>query len=273
MDYVTPNELTAAMVDSGGKKSRLPVSSMLLRGALSGAILGCATTLLDTGTIQANPIVGAVLFPIGFIMIVLLNLELVTGAFALLPVAVLGGKAAPGGLIRNWVFVYIGNLIGALFYAALFAAIDTKFFSDAPDPLGVKIMAVATAKVSYAKFGMAGWFTCFSKAILCNWFVCLGTVMGLVSRSVIGKIVAVWMPIMAFVAQGFEHCVVNMFAVPCGILLGANISWSTWIIWNQIPATLGNIVGGALLTGISLYATYTPAATSPLPSGALSPAE
>jgi formate/nitrite transporter len=274
MDYVTPHELTAAMVDSGAKKSKLPVSSMLLRGALSGAILGFATTLADTATvISGDAIVGAVLFPIGFIIIVLLNLELVTGAFALLPVAGLAGRASAGDILKNIVFVYIGNLIGALFYAAMFAAVNTKFFTEAPDPVGMKVAAIALAKVSYAKAGIAGWLTCFTKAILCNWFVCLGTVMGLVSRSVIGKAIGAWMPIMAFFAQGFEHCVVNMFAVPCGIFLGAPITWSHWIIWNQIPGTLGNLVGGACLTGIALYATYSPAAVSPLPAGALSPAE
>jgi formate/nitrite transporter len=259
MDYVTPQELTAAMVESGAKKSALGTRDMLIRGALSGAILGFATSLADTVTVLSNPVVGDVLFPVGFIMIVLLNLELVTGAFALLPVGAFAGRVNAAGVLRNWVFVYIGNFIGALIYAFLFAAVNTKFFSVAPDAVGAKVMAVSVAKTApYIAAGGAGWLTCFTKAILCNWMVTLGSVMGLVSRSVIGKIFAAWMPIMGFFAQGFEHCVVNMFAVPCGILLGAPVSVSGWLLFNQLPATLGNLVGGAVLTGAALYFTYKP---------------
>ncbi len=265
MDYVLPNQLTAAMVESGAHKARLGVSDLLIRGALSGAILGFATSLADTVTVLGgNPVIGDVLFPIGLVMIVLLNFELFTGATALLPVAFMAGRASAAGVLRNWVVVFIGNLIGSLIYAFLFAAINTKYFTAAPDPIGAKVMAVAVAKVTpYVTAGTAGWFTCFTKAILCNWMVTLGTVLGLVSRSVIGKIFAIWMPIMGFFAQGFEHCVVNMFAVPCGILLGAPVTWSNWILYNEIPATLGNILGGVLLTGIALYVTYKPVPAVP----------
>ena len=110
--------------------------------------------------------------------------------------------------------------------------------------------AVAVAKVvPYMHAGGAGWATAFVKGLLCNWMVSLGSVMALISPPAIGKIVAAWLPIMAFVAMGFEHCVVNMFAIPAGIMLGAPISVSQWLEWNQIPVTLGNIAGGLLLTG------------------------
>jgi formate/nitrite transporter FocA (FNT family) len=98
----------------------------------------------------------------------------------------------------------------------------------------------------------------FVKAILCNWLVCLGVVMGMTSTSTVGKIAAVWLPIFLFFALGFEHAVVNMFVIPTGMLLGAKVSVYDWWIWNQIPVTLGNIVGGALFTGVALYATYKP---------------
>jgi formate/nitrite transporter len=258
LDYLSPHELTAAMADSGAKKAQLSATDMLIRGALSGAILGFAASLADTVTVATgNAVVGDVLFPVGFIMIVLLNLEVVTGAFAIVPVAGFAGKTTAGRVLRNWVFVYIGNLIGALAYAVLFAAVNTKFFTAAPDPVGAKVIAVAVAKTTpYIHAGVAGWFTAFTKAVLCNWMVCLGSAMGLVSRSVVSKCIAVWMPIMAFFAQGFEHCVVNMFAVPAGILLGGPITWGDWIFGNQIPVTLGNIVGGLVLTGGALYVTY-----------------
>ena len=260
MDLLSPSELVTAMAESGARKARLSVPDLLIRGALSGAILGFATSLADATTVASgNAVVGAVLFPVGFIMIVLLNLELVTGAFAIMPVAAMAGRASPAQVLRNWVYVYLGNLLGALGYAVLFAAASSQFFTAAPDPVGAKAVAIAVAKTApYIKAGAAGWLTCFTKAILCNWMVCLGTVMGLISRSTLGKIIAAWMPIMGFFAQGLEHSVVNMFAIPAGILLGAPVSWTDWVFANQIPVTLGNLVGGMVFTGLALYATYRP---------------
>ena len=96
----------------------------------------------------------------------------------------------------------------------------------------------------------------FVKAVLCNWMVCLGVAMGMASTPTIGRIAACWMPIMVFFAQGFEHSVVNMFVIPAGMMVGARVSLSDWWLWNQIPVTLGNLVGGFLFAGLALYATY-----------------
>jgi formate transporter len=71
-----------------------------------------------------------------------------------------------------------------------------------------------------------------------------------------GKIVAMWLPIMTFFAQGFEHSIVNMFVVPAGMMFGAPVSTASWLFWNQLPVTLGNIISGAIFTGLALYATY-----------------
>jgi formate transporter len=95
-----------------------------------------------------------------------------------------------------------------------------------------------------------------SKAILCNWMVTLGVVMALTSQSTGGKILAMWLPIMTFFAQGFEHSVVNMFVVPAGILLGAHVTLGDWWLWNQVPVTLGNLLGGLVFTGLALHYTY-----------------
>jgi formate/nitrite transporter len=258
MDYVTPYEVSTAMVESGATKARLSAGDILIRGALSGALLGFSESLAAAVTAATgDAVVGAVLFPVGFIMIALLNLELFTGSCALLPVAGYAGRATGGQVLRSLVLVYIGNLIGSLAYAVLYAAVSTHFFTTAPDAVGAKLIAIATAKTApYMAAGGAGWATAFLKGVLCNWMVSFGSVMALVSRSVIGKIVAAWMPIMAFVAMGFEHCVVNMFAVPVGMMLGAPINVGTWLVWNQIPVTLGNIIGGVILTGTAMYATY-----------------
>ena len=104
----------------------------------------------------------------------------------------------------------------------------------------------------------AGWATAFVKGILCNWLVCLGVVMAMCTTSTIGKIAATWLPIFLFFAHGFEHAVVNMFIIPTGMLLGAKVSVVDWWVWNQIPVTLGNLVGGFVFTGLALYATYKP---------------
>ena len=98
--------------------------------------------------------------------------------------------------------------------------------------------------------------TVFVKAILCNWMVCLGVVMAMSSTSTIGRIAGAWMPILVFFAQGFEHSVVNMFVIPAGMLMGANVTVADWWLWNEIPVTLGNLVGGLLFTGLALYVTY-----------------
>jgi len=92
--------------------------------------------------------------------------------------------------------------------------------------------------------------------VLCNWLVCLGVVMAMTSTSTVGKIFAAWLPILVFFAQGFEHSVVNMFVIPAGMMLGAKVGLGDWWLWNQIPVTLGNLVGGFGLTGLALYLTY-----------------
>jgi formate/nitrite transporter len=260
VDYVPPLELTSAMLDSGIKKAKLGVFDMLVRGALAGAFVGLGISVdAAAGGLSGNGLVGALLFPFCFILITLLSLEFFTGNCALLPFAAFAGRVSLGQVLRNWVFVYIGHLIGALTYGFLYAAVSTKFFTEAPDAVGAKVMAIGLAKViPYVHAGAAGWWTALVKGIFATWMVSLGAVLALVSRSVIGKVVAAWLPIMAFVVMGFEHCVVSMFAIPTAIMLGAPITVSQWLVWNQIPVTIGNIIGGMICTGLALYVTYKP---------------
>ena len=256
MPYVKPDAVIDQMVQAGITKSRLPVKDLLIRGSLSGALLGFATTLAFTGTLQTKTgIVGALIFPVGFVMIVLLGLELVTGNFALVPLAVCEGRITLGALASNWGWVFLGNLIGSVFYAALFT------FTLLPDSEMVRqIIAVSEAKtLGYARLGAGGLITVTAKAVLCNWLVTLGVVMAMTSQSTIGKIAAMWLPILTFFAQGFEHSVVNMFVIPAGMMLGAHVSFADWWLWNQIPVTLGNIAGGTVFTGLALYLTHAKA--------------
>ncbi len=253
MPYVKPDAVVEQMVQVGAHKSRLPVRDLLVRGFLSGALLGFATTLALSASIQTRlGLVGALVFPVGFVMIVLLGLELVTGNFALLPLAVREGRAADGALLANWAWVFLANLLGGVFYALLFTA------TLPPDSeMARQIAALAEAKtLGYERLGARGMAVVLGKAVLCNWMVTLGVVMALTSQSTIGKIVAMWLPITTFFAQGFEHSVVNMFLIPAGMLLGARVGPGDWWLWNQLPVTLGNVAGGLIFTGLALHITY-----------------
>lgn len=258
MDYVNPKELVQEAVIVAEKKASLSVGDMLIRGALSGVFLGFATSLAVVVTAQGvQPIVGAILFPVGFVMLALLGLELATGNFALLPAGLVAGKVSLGKLLRNWGWVYFGNLLGSLFYALLFYWTVTNFGATGSGAVGDLLKSAAQKKtLGYMAVGANGWATAFIKGILCNWMVTIGALMVLVSRSTVGKVVAMWLPIMTFFAQGFEHSIVNMFVVPAGMMFGAPVSIRTWLLWNQLPVTLGNVVSGALFTGLALYATY-----------------
>jgi formate transporter len=261
MDYAKPSDVVASMVDASLKKLALGPRDLLIRGAISGALLGAATSLaFGAGVTTGQPLVGAIIFPVGFVMIVLLGLELVTGSFALLPLAPLEGKSSWGAVISNWSWVFLGNLLGSILFGGLLAIALTNMGTAAPTGVAARIIAVAEAKtVANEALGTAGMISVFVKAILCNWLVCLGVVMAMTSTSTVGKIVAAWLPITTFFAQGFEHAVVNMFVMPTGMLMGAKVSVYQWWVWNQIPVTLGNIVGGFLFTRLALYATYKPA--------------
>src|SRR4029077_5687890 len=126
-----------------------------------------------------------------------------------------------------------------------------------------QLVTVSEAKtLGYAKLGAHGMVVVLARAILCNWMVTLGVAMAMTSQSTIGKIAAMWLPILTFFAQGFEHSVVNMFMIPTGMMLGAKVSAADWWLWNQLPVTLGNFVGGFLFTGLFLYWTYKPAPVS-----------
>jgi formate/nitrite transporter len=276
MDYVKPVDVAAAMVETGRRKLGMTATDCLIRGALAGSILGAATSLAFTGTLQTGvPLVGALIFPVGLCIIVLLGLDLVTGSFGLLPLPLLQQEFSGQTMLMNWVYVFIGNLLGSMGYGALLAIALTNFGATAPTGVGAQIIAVAQAKTTgYEALGFAGLVTVFVKAILCNWMVCLAIVMTMASASTIGKIAGAWMPMLIFFGQGFEHSVVNMFVIPTGMLMGAKVTVAQWWLWNQIPVTLGNLVGGSIFTGLALYMTHKPrAATAPLTMPTQVPAE
>ena len=248
----------------GVTKLDLSVRHLLVRGALAGAYLGVATSMAVTAAVETGSwLVGSLLFPFGLCLAILLRTEIITGSFALLPCAAVEGKAnaCMRRVLANWGWVFVGNLIGSTLYAALLAIVLTTGGDAEVSKVGAKLVAIAEAKTNYyAMHGAAGMLTVFTKGILCNWMVSLAVVFAFATTSLSGKMIAIWGPTVLFFSQGFEHAVVNMFAIPVGILLGANVSVTNWWIWNQIPVTLGNLVGGMVFTGLAIYFTYRPAA-------------
>jgi formate/nitrite transporter len=266
MDYVKPADVASAMIDTGRRKLMLSPLDLVVRGGLAGAILACATSLAFTGAVQTGqPLVGALIFPVGLILIVLLGLDLVTGAFALVPLPWVEKDASTSSMLGSFGWIFLGNLIGSVIYGALLAIVLTNFGTAAPAGVAAKIIAVAQAKTTgYEALGFAGMVTVFVKAMLCNWMVCLAIVAAMTTSSTLGKIACAYMPVFIFFAQGFEHTVVNMFVIPTGMMMGAKVTVAQWWLWNQIPVTLGNLVGGFIFTGLALYLTHRPRAALPL---------
>ena len=257
MSYVKPDVALSMIIDAGAKKAKLPIKTLLIAGMLSGAFLGVATTLALSASIQTGVgIVGALIFPVGFVLISLLGLELLTGNLAFLPLVLKDKKISILDLFYNWSFVLLGNLLGSIVYAFLYYITITKMGNiDISDiAIAKKIILISEAKtLGNAIYGFDGTISVFTSAILCNWMVSLGAFMAFISTTTSGKILAMWLPIMTFFALGFEHAIVNMFVIPAGMMFGANVSMSDWWIYNQIPVLLGNLVGGMIFTGFILY--------------------
>jgi len=260
MDYVKPADMAAMMSDSGVQRAALSVKDMIVRGTVAGALLGIATSLAITAAVQTGvPLVGALIFPVGFVMIVCLGLELCTGNFGILGLSYFEGRIGFKPMMRNFGWGFLGNLIGSVLYGLLLVIALTNAWHAPLAGVSQKIVDIALSKtVAYENLGAAGMLTCFVKAMLCNWMVCLGVTMSMMSSSTSGKIMGAWLPILLFFAQGFEHAVVNMFVIPSAMLLGAPISLGQWWVWNQIPVTLGNFVGGVLFISAAWYLTYRP---------------
>ncbi len=260
MAYLAPSEFVTKMIDAGESKIFMSTRDTIIRAYMAGAILALAAVFAIAVTVQTGvPIVGAILFPVGFCMLYLLGFDLLTGVFVLAPLALIDKR--PGvtltGVFRNWGLVFVGNFAGAFTVAVLMSIVYTYGFSTEPNAVGQKIAAIGHARtVGYAEYGAAGMLTLFIRGMLCNWMVSTGVVGAMISTTVSGKVIAMWMPIMLFFAMAFEHSVVNMFLFPSGLIMGGDFSVMDYLIWNEIPTVLGNLVGGLAFTGLTLYATH-----------------
>lgn len=260
MAYLLPSEFVTKMVDAGESKVFMSTRDTLIRAFMAGAILALAAVFAITVAVQTgSALIGAILFPVGFCMLYLMGFDLLTGVFVLTPLALLDKRAGVTvkGVLRNWGLVFLGNFAGALTVAFMMAFVFTYGFSTDPGAVGAKLAGIGESRtLGYEQYGLAGWLTIFLRGVLCNWMVSMGVVGAMISTTVSGKVIAMWMPIMLFFAMGFEHSVVNMFLFPSAMIMGGNFSISDYMLWNEIPTALGNLVGGLAFTGLTLYSTH-----------------
>ncbi len=249
---LTPAEVAQATVNGGVKKANLTSIKMILLGIFAGMFIGFGAhaditviqTLGKTVDVGLAKFMGAAVFPVGLMLVVMCGAELFTGN-NLMSLAVMSKKITISQMLKNWILVYIGNFIGSILLVMVLS--KTGLYGEA---MAAKAMAIAFAKVGLS-FGSA-----FLRGILCNIMVVLAVWLATAGKDVVSKIFACWFPIMLFVLSGFEHSIANMFFIPMGKFVGANISWGQIWINNLLPVTLGNIVGGAIIVPVVYYLCY-----------------
>ncbi|GAB2195936.1 formate/nitrite transporter family protein [Sessilibacter sp. MAH4] len=260
MSYLEPNEFVTKMVDSGESKIYMSGRDTVIRAYMAGAILALAAFFAITVIVKTGqPLVGALLFPVGFIMLYLMKFDLLTGVFTLVPLSVIDRRpgCTMGQLFRNWGLVFVGNFAGALTVAFFASFILTYGYHTDGGALAEKVGSIGESRtLGYKEHGVAGWFTIFIRGMLCNWMVSMGVVGAMISTSAGSKMMAMWMPIMLFFYMGFEHSIVNMFLFPFSMIMGGDFTIVDYFIWNEIPTALGNLFGGFFLVGLPLYLTH-----------------
>ena len=268
----TPQQITENMIQAGVTKSKLPLGKMILLGIFAGLFIACGASASSVAmhamtNVGLQRLVGGCIFPIGLMMIVLVGGELFTGD-CLMVMGCVHKKYRIIDVIRVLAIVYCCNFVGSVLMA--FMVYMSGQFGFTNGLLGAFTIKIAMGKVSM-DFG-----TAFFSGILCNIFVCIAVLMAGAAKDVIGKIFACFFPIMAFIVCGYEHCVANMYYIPAGIFAVGNekfaecaireygytveqlaeLNWTNFFVANQIPVTLGNIVGGMIFAGLILYGIH-----------------
>lgn len=251
----------------GVAKATSPWISLFVLGIMAGAYIGFGGLFALTVTFDMDPSLGIGMkklvtggaFSIGLMLVVIAGGELFTGN-NLMVSSVITGKVTWKNVLAKWGIVYVANFLGSILLALLFYY--SGLWKTGGHALGETAVKIAAAKVNL-ELGEA-----FVRAVGCNWMVCLAVWMALASRQVIGKIFAIFFPIMGFVAIGFEHCVANMYFIPSGIILSSwaglapagvdlsALSWSGFVFNNLIPVTIGNTIGGVVFVGLGYWGAY-----------------
>ena len=260
MAYLEPSKFVAKMVKLGESKVHMSSKDTWIRAYMAGAILALAAAFAITVTVNTgSPLLGAMLFPVGFIMLYLMKFDLLTGVFTLVPLAWLDKREGVTikKVLRNWGLVFLGNFAGALTVAFLMSFVFTYGYNVGGGAIADNVGAIGESRtLGYKQYGLDGWITIFIRGMLCNWMVSMGVVGAVISTSATSKMLAMWMPIMLFFYMGFEHSIVNMFLFPFSMIMGGGFTIADYLLWNELPTILGNLVGGLLFVGLPLYYTY-----------------
>lgn len=255
----SPSEIGKSYIKAGKGKMELPVSRMLILGLFAGAYIAfgavCSQAIAVSIPLQSvAKAAGAFVFPIGLMMVLVAGSELFTGN-CLLVIPVLEGEGTVLGMLKNWVFVYIGNLMGGVLVAG--ACTYGHVYSMFDQQLASSVVATASAKVGLS-FGDA-----LIRGILCNVLVCVAVWISFAAKELAGKILGLMLPVAAFVLCGFEHSVANMYFISSGIMSSSlygisseGLSWGSMFVNNLIPVTLGNIIGGSMIVGLGYWFCY-----------------
>jgi formate/nitrite transporter len=275
MAFKDPKAATEAGIAKGVQKARLSWDKALVAGFLAGAYIAFGAMLAITVSSGLDPetwgtlptLFSGAVFSLGLILVIIAGSELLTGNMALVPLAAFRRRAGVGELAHNFLFVLLGNLLGSLF-VAFFLAVETGVLT-AELPLQ-RLGQIATAKaVDETEWQI------FLRAMGCNWLVCLAVFMSLTAEDIAGKILAIFFPIMAFVAMGFDHVVANMFFLPAAIFADVpGIGWGD-ALHNWAFAFIGNFVGAVVFVAGAywyLYARPEEQAPSAAPPGDAPPA-
>lgn len=253
MAFHTPEEVAKIALDAGVKKANLSLSNTLVLGFLAGAYIafGFLLDIRVTGNLPENiwgslsSLIGASVFPVGLIFVLIAGGELLTGNMMAVASARFGGKITTMQIVKNWVFITISNFIGAVFVAYFFGHYLGLMEGD---------FLEKTASVAGAKINDSFW-QAFVSGIGANWLVCLAVWLNFAAKDVAGKILGIWFPIMTFVALGFQHVVANMFVIPAAIM-GGHYTWGDYFA-NFVPVWLGNAIGGAIFVGLLYWVSYS----------------
>lgn len=258
--FLTPAETTRAITDNSRRILTQPLARTWVLSLLAGVYIAFGAEMATLVTADAAAhfgsgvarLLGGSVFSLGLMLVVVCGAELFTGN-SLLTKAGLNGEIPWGKIAENWLLVILGNLVGSLFLAWLMVASELWQVGGVAE----HAVAIAAAKCELS-FSVA-----LVRGILCNWLVCLAVFMATAARDVTGKLLACYVPIMAFVASGFEHSVANMYFIPTGLLLKARLglaepglTWGSFLVNNLVPVTLGNIIGGVVFVGWAYWFVY-----------------
>ncbi len=260
MSFKKPGEIVEAACTISKAKTEAAPLKLLVLGFLAGAYIAFGGTVaIATGKGITTPelvglskLIFGGTFPVGLMLVIIAGSELFTGNTALVPPGCYKGVSKWSGLVKNWALVFVGNFIGSVFVAYLCAGAGIF----AKDPFLSAVQGIANGKVALS-FAQAFW-----RGVGCNWLVCLAVWLAVAAEDISGKILAIWFPIMAFVAIGFEHSIANMYFIPLGIFHGASqANWVNMFTTNLLPVTIGNIIGGSFFVATIYWWLYGKKAT------------